>query len=147
MLGAERQHFKTMYGFSMITPRPVRSRRGLHPNLQGQRGPNALRPLPEARKRPQANRRQPVQMGRVPLVESGRQCPARRQTQPRKHALVRHSRMKGFSRCSRLTKNMKRTRSAISNIELQCYRVFSFCDSRQSSREAFGQMAHKEKRL
>ena len=28
---------------------PVRSHRGLHPLLQGQRGPNALRPLPEAR--------------------------------------------------------------------------------------------------
>ena len=70
------------------TPPPVRSRRNLHPLLQGQRGKNALRPLREVRiagriwrcgKHLQAYRREPIQKGGMPLIESGRQRPARSQ--------------------------------------------------------------------
>ena len=34
---------------SEAAPRPFRSRRGLHPLLRGQKGPNTLRPLPDVR--------------------------------------------------------------------------------------------------
>lgn len=47
--------------------------------------------------------------GGVPLVDRGRQGPARRQMLSRKHALAQLPRLEGLSRCSRLTKNMKRT--------------------------------------
>ena len=40
-------------------------------------------------KRLQAHRREPVQTGRVPLVESGRQRPARRRMSLQKHPLAR----------------------------------------------------------
>ncbi len=59
---------------------PVWSVRGLHPLLRGQQGPNALRPLPEARlagrirhrgKCLQAHCREPVQRVGMPLVETG----------------------------------------------------------------------------
>ena len=59
-------------------------------------------------KRLQAHCRQPIQKDGVLLVDSGRQRPARRQMLPRKHALARLPRLEGLSRCSRLTKNMKR---------------------------------------
>lgn len=75
-----------------------RGRRGLHPHLRGQRGSNALRPLPGARiasrirrrgKHLQEHRREPIQRGGVSQVESGSQRPTRRQMLPRKHAPAR----------------------------------------------------------
>ena len=64
------------------TRRP-RTESDLHSLLQDQQRPNALRPLSEARtagrvrrrgKRLQANRQQPLQAGRVPLVEGRSQA-------------------------------------------------------------------------
>ena len=92
---------------------PVRSCRGLHSHLRGQRGPNAMRPLSEAwtagwtqrrGKCLQAHLRQPIQESEMPLVESGRQRPARHKTLSRKHPLARLPRMKGLPRRSRITK-------------------------------------------
>ena len=70
------------------------------------------RPLPETRpagrirrrgKRVQADRREPVQAGGVPLVEGGRQRPARRQMLHRQQPLGRLPRLEGLPRRSRLT--------------------------------------------
>ena len=72
------------------------------PHLRSQRGPNALRPLlgswtagriRRRGKRLQANRRQPLQASRMPLVEGRSQRPARRQMLPRKQALGRLPRL------------------------------------------------------
>ena len=98
---------------SASAPPPVRSRCGLHPHLRNQRGPNAMRPLSDARiagrtrrrgKRLQANRRQPIQKGGMRLIESGHQLPARHKALLRKHGLARLPRMEDLSRRSRITK-------------------------------------------
>ncbi len=74
----------------------------------------ALRPPQETRiagrlrrrgKRLHAHRRDPIQTGGVPLVESGRQRLARRRMLPRKHAAARLPILEGLLRRSRLTKN------------------------------------------
>ena len=100
---------------AVLEPHRRRSeaRSGLHPLLRSQRRPNAVRPLSDARtagrirrrgKRLQEDRRQPIQKGGMPLVESRRQCPARHKMLPRKHALARLPRVESLSRRSRVTK-------------------------------------------
>ena len=75
----ERPTGRSSDGHSEAAPPPVRSCRGLHSHLRGQRGPNAIRPLSEAwiaggiqrrGKCLQAHLRQPIQNGGMPLVEN-----------------------------------------------------------------------------
>ena len=105
--------FRPGYRRPEAAPRPIRSRRGLHPHLRGQHRPNALHPLPEARpagrirhrgKHLQAHRRESVQTVGMPLAESARQRCARHRMLPRKHAVARLPRLEGLPRGSRLTK-------------------------------------------
>ena len=109
----ERRAGRSSDGHSGAAPPPARSCRGLHSHLRGQRGPNAMRPLPEAwiaswiqrrGKRLQAHLRQPIQNGGMPMVQSGRHRSARHKILPRKHPLARLPRMKGLSRRNRVTK-------------------------------------------
>ena len=111
----ERRAGRSCDRHSGAAPPPVRSCRGLHSHLRGQLGPNAMRPLSEAwiagwiqrrGKCLQAHLRQPIQDGGMPLVESGRQRPARHKMLPRKHALARLPRVEGLSRRSRVTKEI-----------------------------------------
>ena len=75
----ERPAGRSSDGYSEAEPPPVRSCRGLHSHLRGQRGPNAIRPLSEAwiaggiqrrGKCLQAHLRQPIQNSGMPLVEN-----------------------------------------------------------------------------
>ena len=124
----ERRAGRSSDGHSGAAPPPVRSCRGLHSHLLGQRGPNASRPLSDAwiagrtqrrGKCLQAHLRQPIQNGGMPLVKSGRQRPARHKMLPRKHPLARLPRIKGLSHRSRITKEngMHPTSSAAKNRE------------------------------
>ena len=78
-----------------------------------QQGPNALRPLPEARtagrirrrgKRLQADRRQPIQRSRAALVEDWSRRRDRHQMLLQKQPLARLPRFEGLQPRSRLTK-------------------------------------------
>ena len=109
---AERWADRPSHRRSEAAPRPLRSHR-LHPYLRGQRGPNALQPLPEARtagrlqhrgRHLQANRQQPIQMGGVSLVKGRSQCSARCQMLLEEQPLARLPRVEGLWRRSRITK-------------------------------------------
>ena len=123
----------------------VRSRRGLHPHLRGQQGPNALRSLPEARsagrirhrgKRLQAHRREPIQTVGTPLVESGCQCRAHHQMLPRKQPLARLPRLEGLPRCSRLTKENGMHHSPPHSASCRTRSAGCFADSRAADASA-----------
>ena len=109
----ERRAGRSSYRRFEAAQPPARSRRGLYRLLRGQRGPNALRSLPEARitgrsrrcgKRLQAHRRKPIQRVGMQRVESGHQRATRLRMLPRKHALARLPQLEGWSCCIRLTK-------------------------------------------